>query len=365
MRLHVDTSRPLAEEPRSGHNRWHPDLPPLATVAPGDVITIETRDGFDGQLTRLSRHEDALSLALGRAHPLTGPIYVEGARPGDVLEVELLDYEAGDFGASACIPGFGLLGDLFPDPYVVKWELCGGFARSDALPGVAIPASMFAGVVGVAPSHMLMEAMRSREAKLAVRGGEVAAELPEDAVPPAAAAGLRTIAPRETGGNLDVRDLVAGSRVLLPVSVPGALFSIGDLHYSQGDGEVCGTAIEMAGAVTVRLDLNSDGSRAVDWPVYETPGRPGRPSLATTGTSVGADGRNEPMDLVLCARNALVALIDHLVASCGFEPEAAYVLTSVAADLHLAQVVNAPNPVVSALLPVDVFERAPLGLART
>ena len=194
MRLRVDSSRPLSDQPGRGHNRWHPDLTPVLTVSPGEVFTIETLDGFDGQLTRASRSEDIPSLALGRAHPLTGPIFVEGAEPGDLLEVELLEYESAEFGVSACVPGLGLLSDLFPDPYVVHWELDTGFARSDALPGVAVPESIFAGVLGVAPSHRQMEAMRRREEELAARGGAVAASLPADAVPPDAADGLRTIA---------------------------------------------------------------------------------------------------------------------------------------------------------------------------
>jgi formamidase len=356
MRLRVDASRPLAEEPASGHNRWHPDIAPLATVRPGERITVETRDGFDGQLTPASRHEETTAMSLGRAHPLTGPIFVEGAEPGDALEVELLAYEADAVGMSACIPGLGFLADAFPDPYIVAWELDSGFARTPALPGIAIPAGIFAGVLGVAPSHELMEAMRRREAELAARGASVADPHPEDAIPADAANGLRTVPPRETGGNVDVRDLVAGSRVLLPVSVPGALLSVGDLHFAQGDGEACGTAIEMAGAVTLRVKLGQRPAAALRSPMYETPGRAARRCFATTGTAVTDDGRNRDMDLTLAARNALLALVDRLVAAFGFEREAAYVLASVAADLHLSQVVNPPNPIVSARLPLDVFD---------
>jgi formamidase len=194
-----------------------------------------------------------------------------------------------------------------------------------------------------------MEAFRSREEALRAQGQAVADPLPETAVPPEAADGLRTIPPRELGGNLDVRQLVAGSRVWLPVDVPGALFSIGDLHFAQGDGEVCGTAIEVAGAVTVRFDLHEGGARR--FPTYETPGRPARRSFATTGIPVDTG-----MDLNAAAREALLEMIDHLERTYGFERPAAYALCSAVVDLRISEVVDVPNPVVSALLPLDVFE---------
>ena len=223
-----------------------------------------------------------------------------------MLEVEFVSYEQADFGVTAVIPGFGYLADLFPDPYLVKWEIADGLARSEELPGVAVPEETFAGVVGVAPSQPLLESFRAREESLRARGETVADALPE-AVPPGAASGLRTIPPRETGGNLDIRQLVAGSRLWLPVDVPGALFSIGDLHFAQGDGEVCGTAIEIAGAVTVRCALDKAPARRRRFPTYETPARPGRRSFATTGIPVDSG-----MNLNVAAREALLEMIDHL-----------------------------------------------------
>jgi formamidase len=332
------------------HNRWHPDLEPFATVAPGEEIRLGTEDGLAGQLTRDSTHADAGRLDLGLGHPLTGPVYVDGAKPGDVLEVEFVAYETADFGTTAVIPGFGYLADLFPDPYLVKWEIAGGVARAPELPGVAVPEDAFAGVIGVAPSHERLEEFRQREEALAVRGQPVADSMPETAVPPEAANGLRTIPPRETGGNLDIRQLVAGSRLWLPVDVPGALFSVGDLHFAQGDGEVCGTAIEVEGAVTVRFGLGEGGVRR-RFPSFETPGRPARRSLATTGIPVDAG-----MDLYAAAREALVEMIDHLEAAYGFARPAAYALCSATVDLRISEVVDVPYPVVSALLPLDVFE---------
>ncbi len=333
------------------HNRWHPDLDPVASVGPGELLTLETRDGIDGQLTPDSVHADAGRLDLGLGHPLTGPIHVDGAEPGDVLEVELVGYETDDFGVTAVIPGFGLLADLFPDPFVVKWQLRDGVGRSAELPGVSVPGDVFAGVAGVAPSHELMEKMRAREDEIARRGGPVADAMPERAIPSSAADGLRTIPPRETGGNLDIRQLVAGSRLFLPVSVAGALFSIGDLHFAQGDGEVCGTGIEVAGAATVRLHVRKGGAWRGRFPSYETPARPGRRSFATTGMPV-----RDAMDLTVSAREALLEMIDWLVAAHGLGRESAYALCSVAVDLRLSEVVDVPNPLVSALLPLDVFE---------
>lgn len=331
------------------HNRWHPDLEPVAEVAPGEEIRLETEDGIAGQLTRASTHADAGRLNLGLGHPLEGPLWVQGAEPGDALEVEFLSYEPADFGTTAVIPGFGYVPDLFPEPYLVKWEIADGVARSQELPGVAVPDATFAGVVGVAPSHERMEEFRRREEALRAQGQRVADPFPEDAVPPEAAGGLRTIPPRETGGNMDVPQLVAGSRLWLPVDVPGALFSIGDLHFSQGDSEVCGTAIEIAGAVTFRLAVHK--GLAPRFPAFETPGRPARPSFATMGIPV-----DDGLDLNAAARAALVEMIGHLERRYGFERPAAYALCSAVVDLRISQVVDVPNPIVSALLPLDVFE---------
>ena len=268
MRISADTA----------HNRWHPDLEPVATVRPGEEITLETRDGLDGQLTRDSSHADVLTLDLGLGHPLTGPVYVEGAKPGDVVDVELLAYETGDFGVTPVIPGFGFLADVFTDPYLVTWELADGKARSPELPGVVVTGDPFAGVIGVAPSHELLEEIARRERALAEAGAPVADPLPETAIPAAARGGIRTIPPREIGGNLDIRQLVAGSRITLPVHAEGALVSVGDLHFAQGDGEVCGTGVEVAGAVTMRVFVRTP-ERPPRLPTFETPSRPAAPVL--------------------------------------------------------------------------------------
>jgi formamidase len=332
------------------HNRWHPEIEPAYRVSPGDELRLECEDGLAGQLTRESTHADAGRIELGIAHPLTGPVHVDGAEPGDLLVVEFLGYETADFGVTAVIPGFGFLADVFTEPYVVGWEIADGLARSPLLPGVAVPGDTFAGVVGLAPSHELLASMRAREDAISQAGGPVAESAPEAAVPADAAGGLRTVPPRELGGNIDIRQLVAGSRLLLPVSVPGALLSLGDLHFAQGDGEVCGTGIEVAGAATIRIGLEPDPAWRPRFPAYETPARPERRSFATTGIPVEA-----AMDLNVAAREALLEMIDYLEATYGFAREAAYALCSAAVDLRISEVVDIPYPLVSALLPLDVF----------
>ena len=319
-------------------------------VEPGTEVRLEAEDGLAGQLTRTSTHADAGRLSLGLAHPLAGPVLVDGAEPGDLLEVQFGSYEPDDFGTTAVIPGFGYLADLFPEPFLVKWEIADGLARSEELPGVAVPGDTFAGVVGVAPSLEQLERFRGREEALRAAGQPVADPVPEDALPAHAADGLRTVPPRETGGNLDVRQLVAGSTLWLPVSVPGALFSIGDLHFAQGDGEVCGTAIEIAGAVTVRFEVLKGESSRSHFPSFETPARPGRRRFATMGIPV-----DDGMDLNAAARLALIEMLDHLERRYGFSRPAAYALASACVDLRVSEVVDVPYPVVSALLPLDVF----------
>ena len=354
MRIEIDRSRRLDHGAPNGHNRWHPDIPPVAGADPGDEVTFELRDSRDGTITRDSTHEDLLAIE-SLAHPLTGPLEVRGAEPGDVLEVEILGYETDDFAWTAIWPGSGFLGDLFERPFLARWELADGVARSGELPGVAVPAGVFAGTIGVAPSRELFERALARETALHEQGGSVPMPTAELAAPPAASGGLRTFPPRENGGNMDIRDLVAGSTLLLPVHVPGALLSIGDLHFAQGDGEVCISAIETGGSATVCVGLRRYGWRPA-FPAWEAPPRPQRSFFATTGIPLDDEGRNADIDLNLATRRALIELLGWLEAEHGLAREPAYVLMSVAAELRISEVVDAPNALVSAALPLDVFE---------
>jgi formamidase len=327
-------------------------------------VTFEVRDSRDRLIGPDSDHEDLLCVP-AIAHPLTGPLEVRGAEPGDVLELEVLAYETDGFGWTAIWPGSGFLGDLFDRPFLARWELAGGLARSEQVPGVAVPACVHAGVIGVAPSVELFQRARDREAALGTVGGRAGVDhaatggahppSPEHAWPPDAADGLRTYPPRENGGNMDIRDLGPRARLWLPVHVSGALLSVGDLHFAQGDGEVCISAIETGGAASFRVGLRRDGWLP-RFPYYEAPPRPPRAVFATTGIPLADDGRQGDLDLNLATRRALFELLGWLEQERGLAREAAYVLMSVAAELRISELVDAPNALVSAALPLDVLE---------
>jgi formamidase len=351
LRIEIDKSTPLHEGAAGGHNRWHPDLEPVAVCEPGDEVTFEVRDSRDRQIGPGSTHDDLLRTP-SIAHPLTGPLAIEGARPGDVLELEVVGYDTDDFAWTAIWPGSGFLGDQFDRPFLARWELADGVARSEQLPGVAVPACVHAGTIGVAPSRELFERARAREAAAAAPHPPD----PELAWPPQAADGLRTYPPRENGGNMDIRDLGPGAKLWIPVHVERALLSVGDLHFAQGDGEVCISAIETGGAATFRIGLRGgdDGWRPT-FPCYEAPPRPPRAMFATTGIPLTDAGEQGLLDLNLATRRALLELLGWLTAEHGLGQEAAYVLMSVAAELRVSELVDAPNALVSAALPLDVF----------
>ena len=360
--LRVDRSVPVREDPGRCHNRWHPDIPPALTCHPGDDVVLTTRDAVDGQFTMASTHDDVPRADRSIVCPMTGPVRVEGAEPGDLLVVDILDVRPSGFGYTAQIPGLGFLRDEFPDPFLVRWEIAGEWATSPDLPGVRIPGAPFMGTMGVAPSRALLERITARERELADRGDEVALPEPTGAVPgdePVATEGLRTKPPRENGGNLDVRQLVAGSRVLFPVWADGALFSAGDGHFAQGDGEACGTAIETAATLHVRFGLRkgaAHGIRDVRFSGRRAAGdRPDGPYVATTGLSVYAEGGGRAEDLNLAAASALRNMIDLLNAEHGYTRQQAYAICSVAVDLRISELVDAPNFVVSAVLPLDIL----------
>jgi formamidase len=363
IRIGADTRLPLAEEPDRGHNRWHPDIPAIATVPCEEVVEIETRDGIDGQIDASSGPGDAAALDMDRPHPLTGPIHVEGAEPGDLLEVETVAIEPDSYGFTVVRPGGGPLGEEIDQPFVVHWAIGDEIARSADLPGVAIPGAPFMGVIGVAPSLDRLRKIAAREAELLARGGAVRPPSPAGAVPidgALAQAGLRTIPPREIGGNLDIKRMTVGSRLLLPIDVPGALCSVGDAHFAQGDGECCSQAIEMRATVQLRFRLRKGATLAwrPTFPVveYTEPVLPrARARIATSGIPVGLDGRNEELDLLAAARAALREMVAYL-GTRGLSREQAYALCSVAVDLQISEMVNVPNAVVVASLPLDIFE---------
>lgn len=369
-RITIDPAKPLADQPETGHNRWHEDIDPILEVDPGETIVLETRDAFDGQLTPDSTGRDAANLQFGRVHPLTGPVRVRGAEPGDLLEVTLLAVDCDPWdhrGYTAEVPGIGFLRDQFPDAFLAHWQLKGDYAESPEIPGIRIPAGPFPGVIGVAPSRDLRLEIMAREANLVERGGEAVMPNAIDAVPsrePLASEGLTTIAPREFGGNVDIKRLTAGGSVFLPVYVQGALFSAGDLHFAQGDCQACGTAIEVRGALTLQFAIHERaalrrGIHALQFArddYFSSPQRAvPRRCYATTGMSVREDGVNETEDVALAARRALLAMIDYLMGR-GYNEQQSYAICSVAVDLHVSQLVNVPNATVTAVIPLDIFE---------
>ncbi len=366
----IDPTKPLGEEPGTGHNRWHEAIEPVLEVDPGDTVVYETRDAFDGQLNPQSTVEDIANLNLGPVHALTGPVFVKGAEPGDLLEVRLVAIEADpweQWGYTIEVPGFGFLRDEFPDPYIVHWRLHGNeYAESEQLPGVRIRCNPHPGVLGLAPSAELRRRITEREAALAERGGFALPPDPNGAVPAEetiAREALRTVPPREIAGNLDIKQISPGTTVLLPVYAEGALVSTGDVHYAQGDCEACGTAIEMRSRVHLSFGIRKGeaerrGIRNLQFFRDDYFSRPElavpRRFFATTGISVREDGTNESEDLSLSAKNALLNMIDHLQTR-GFDRQQAYALCSVAVDLRISQTVDVPNLLVSALLPLDIF----------
>lgn len=296
------------------HSGWDNALEPVLEVVPGETLTFETLDASGGQLSAASTVGDVVTLDFSRINPVTGPVRVLGAEPGDALSVKLLEFRPSGWGWTANIPGFGLLADQFPDPYLKTWTFSGD--RANFLDGVNVPLKAFPGTVGLAPAE----------------------PGPHSVVPP-----------RACGGNLDIRDLAAGSTLYLPVQVPGALFSVGDTHAAQGDGEVCGTAIESPMAVTVQFGLLKGANLSA--PQFETPG-PVTRHLDDKGyyvtTGVGPD-------LMAAGRDAVTAMIEHLGRRYGLAPEDAYLLSSVACDLRISEIVDLPNWVVSFYLPLELF----------
>ncbi len=367
--IHLDPDKILADQRAgAGHNRWHPDIQPAVRIASGATVEMHTIDGLDRQIRPDTTAADLASIDMGRIHPLTGPVYVEGAEAGDLLAIKIEAVNTADHGFTMVMPGFGFLREQFSTPCLVHWNLAGGFATSTDLPGVRIPAAPFMGVMGVAPSHDLLQRINLREAELLGRGGAVLLPDTTSAVPDdlaIASTGLRTIAPHETGGNIDIRQLTAGATLYLPVYQPGALFSAGDAHFAQGDGESCGTAIETSASFVATFELLKGEARRRNQrdPSFAYPGQAAMPAsaaprryYATTGTSVHRDGsRNESESLTLAAQNALHNMIEHLVDTRGLTPVQAYCLTSVAVNLKVSQVVNVPNLIVSAVLPLDIF----------
>ena len=312
------TSAPQAQfalAPDPPHYVWNNAIVPKLSVPSGATLTFETRDASDGHFT-LDSTNAVFETFEFRGHPLTGPVYVEGAQPGDVLQVDVLDVQPAAYGWTALLPGMGLLAEDFPQPYLRTWDLSDKtLATLDDR--IRIPLEPFCGVMGLA---------------VAEPGEHV------------------TMPPRRVGGNIDIKQVVAGSSLYLPIEVPGALFSVGDAHAAQGDGEVCVSAIEMGSTTTLRLTTRHDLS--LNEPQFSTPGSRWRGSNGACYVTT-AHGP----DLMANTKQAIRYMLDHLERSYGLSRADAYCLASVVVDLKISQVVDAPNWIVSAFLPLEIFNR--------
>ena len=367
-------------------NRYHPAIKPIARAKPGQLILFETRDALDSELTVNSEPKDVAAVDLNLVHPLTGPVYIEGAKRGDVLAITLVDVDPDEYGYTTIVPGFGFLRDKFTKPFIANWKLNRMEAVSDQIPGVVIPMNGFMGTVGVLPGFPEVDAWFDRETALGAAGGVALPPQPTGARPPEVCGPngshkdrcLRTIPPRENGGNMDVKQMVVGTTLLLPCYVDGCGLFVGDVHYAQGDGEVAGTAIEIGGKVTVRTEIRKGMGSLVKGPHFEGGSQLKQLApdkfYATVGYPLKKAGEVPPQhayldskklgplvnlneDLTQAARASLMDMIDWLVKTKGYTADQAYVITSVACDLRIGNVVDVPNYAVSTICPLEIFKK--------
>ncbi len=368
------------------HNRWHFAIKPAATADSGDTAVFGTRDAFDHAFNMNTKPADLPSANLNLVHPINGPLFVNGAEPGDALAVTLIDVEPDKFGYTIIFPGFGFLRDVFTEPAITRWVLNRMEATSPDMPGVRIRMDGFLGTVGVAPGPKEVDEWLAREAALGKAGGVALPPEPKDALPKEVCGTsgshkdkcLRTIPPRENGGNMDVKQMVVGTTMYFPCYVKGCLLSIGDVHFAQGDGEVSGTAIEMDATVTVRVNVIKGGGAKITGPEFSGADQLKRLAPArfhaTVGYPLKKAGTNLPQhsylegdkiknlanlneDLTAAARDSLLKMVDWLVANRGLNRNQAYMLTSVACDLRIGNVVDVPNYAVSTICDLTVFDK--------
>lgn len=383
----VDLTKPMNEQELPGHNRWHPDIPAVVSVNPGDVFRIECKDWTDGQIKNNDDPSDVRDVDLSMVHVLSGPIHVNGAEPGDILVVDILDIGAlqgdewGFTGVFARNNGGGFLTDHFPDAAKAIWDLQGIYTSSRHIPGVRFAGITHPGLIGCAPSQELLATWNQREKALVDKGGPTwkpeipaLAELPNpknailgkltgseyDRV---AAEAARTVPPREHGGNCDIKNLSRGSRIYFPVYVEGAKLSMGDIHFSQGDGEIsfCG-AIEMSGFIDLHVDIIKGGVEkyAMVNPIFK-PG-PVEPRyseyLIFEGISVDEfSGEQYYLDAHVSYRRACLNAIEYLK-KFGYTGEQAYLLLSCApVEGRISGIVDIPNACCTLALPTEIFDK--------
>jgi formamidase len=388
----LDSTKKFEDQVKIGHNRWHPEIPPVASVKPGDSFRVDCREWFDGAIVNDDSADDVLNAPLKTVHKLSGPFRVESAKPGDLLIVDILDVGPipqedsgplagqgwGYTGIFAKSNGGGFLTDVYPDAYKAIWDFTGQIATSRHIPGVSFAGLIHPGLMGTAPSAELLGKWNAREQALIDTDPDrvpplalppepdfaVLGSLPESEYARVAAEAARTAPPRENGGNQDIKNLSKGTRIFYPVFVDGANLSLGDLHFSQGDGEItfCG-AIEMGGFIDLRVDVISGGmdtygvhENAIFMPGTVDP----RFSqwLAFSGTSVTLDGEQKYLDSHLSYQRACLHAIDYLT-KFGYSPEQAYLLLGAAPiEGRLSGVVDIPNACATVYLPTAIFDFA-------
>ncbi|PPA70440.1 acetamidase/formamidase family protein [Jeotgalibacillus proteolyticus] len=296
------------------HYAWAKDPEPVMTIQSGDTVVYSTREVADNQFSIESKTEDIANLDWDRVYPLAGPVAIEGAEPGDTLEVEIVDLKTGSWGWAAILPGLGLLPDDFPDAYLRTFDLSDGefIHFSDR---IKVPIEPFLGTMGVSPVD---------------------------------ASGQAIMPPGSFGGNMDTRQLTIGTKLYLPVQVKGALFSCGDAHAAQGDGEVCVTALECPMHATLKFRVIK--GKSIPAPQFQTQGEL-TPKVNHKGfygtTGVGPD-------LFKASQDAIKAMVVHLSEEYGLEPKDAYILSSLCVDLKISEIVDAGEYVVSAVFPLGV-----------
>jgi acetamidase/formamidase len=324
--------------PKHIHTKWSQSIPAALRIPSGETVHFTCLDGGNNQIRPDNASTAVHNFDFAQTDPAFGPVHVEGAEPGDYLKIEILDLKVGEYGWTAIFEGFGLLSDEFEGRHLKMWDLGekalvkgeGGRMRAvfDAEKGISVPVRPMLGVIGVAPAQAGVE--------------------------------LSTIPPYAlSGGNMDCRDFGVGATLWLPVHVPGALFSCGDGHAAQGDGEVCGTAIEAPMEATIRLTVEKKADAKIERTTPHFVLKPKDKSeweaeVAEDRGTYAALGINE--DLREASRMALRGLLDWLVAEKGLKRERAYMLASVASSLKLAEVVDMPNYGVACSLPLSVFD---------
>ena len=378
--ISIDLNTP-PEEQECIHNRWHPDIPMVAMVNPGDEFRVECVDWTGGQISNDDDATDIKVVDLTKVHYLSGPIGVKGAEPGDLMVVDILDVgvlDESDWGFTGLFAkenGGGFLTDHYPDARKACWDFHGVKTSSRHIPNVEFAGIMHPGLIGCLPSKELLDTWNTREKELFDTDPERTPPLatlpyPEtahmgkmtgEACEAAKKEGARTVPPREHGGNCDIKNLSRGSKVYFPVYVKDGGLSMGDLHFSQGDGEItfCG-AIEMAGYLDIRVNLIKDGVKkyGVLNPIFEpSPVQPNYTNyLIFEGISVDEAGKQHYLDAHVAYRMACLNAIEYMK-KFGYTGEQAYAILGTApVEGHISGIVDIPNACATLFLPTEIFD---------